>query len=152
LSFLATWKSPISDEELEDLTMIGKLESYKLGTDVHLRYPGLKDPKKVWTSTAERTELSASSFIDGLVAQSNETERVSVREDAARGADSLTPYKGCPKYSSSYGSNQSSVRLPSDRPMYIANSLRNTNLYTPSPSLHVCTTKLQASTLPQTTS
>lgn len=89
--------------------MIGKLEAYKLGVDVHLRYPGLKAPKKVWTSTAERTEMSAGSFIDGLVAESNETERVSVREDAARGADSLTPYKGCPKYSSSYGSNQSSV-------------------------------------------
>jgi acid phosphatase len=116
LDFLSTWQSPISDEELEDLTIIGKLESYKLGVDVHLRYPGLRDPKKVWTSTAERTELSASSFIDGLVAHSNETERVSVREDAARGADSLTPYKGCPKYSSSYGSNQSSVgQMQEDR-------------------------------------
>lgn len=102
------WQSPISDEELEDLTNIGKLESYKLGVDVKLRYPGLKDPSKVWTSTAERTELSASSFINGLVASSNNTERISIQENAARGADSLTPYKGCPKYSSSFGSNQSS--------------------------------------------
>jgi acid phosphatase len=109
LAFLAKWQSPISDEDLEDLTTIGKLESYKLGVDVRLRYPGLKDPRKVWTSTAERTELSASSFIDGLVASSNNTERVSIQENASRGADSLTPYKGCPKYSSSYGSNQSSV-------------------------------------------
>jgi acid phosphatase len=109
LAFLAKWKSPIEEEDLEDLTSIGKLESYKLGVDVHLRYPTLRNPSKVWTSTAERTELSASSFIDGLVASPNNTERVSVREDAARGADSLTPYKGCPKYSSSYGSNQSTV-------------------------------------------
>lgn len=109
LDFLARWKSPISDEELEDLTSVGKLESYKLGVDVRLRYPTLRDPKKVWTSTAERTELSASSFIDGLVVESNGTEKVSVREDKARGADSLTPYQGCPKYSSSYGSNQSTV-------------------------------------------
>ncbi|OAL05733.1 phosphoglycerate mutase-like protein [Phaeosphaeriaceae sp. SRC1lsM3a] len=108
LDFLAKWQSPIEEEDLEDLTQIGMLESYKLGVDVHLRYPGLKTPSKVWTSTAERTELSASSFINGLAAQSNETKVVSVREDAARGADSLTPYKGCPKYSSSYGSNQSS--------------------------------------------
>jgi len=108
LDFLAKWQSPIKEEDLEDLTSIGKLESYKLGVDVHLRYPSLKRPSKVWTSTAERTELSAESFIDGLVSSSNSTERVSVREDAARGADSLTPYKGCPKYSSSYGSNQSS--------------------------------------------
>lgn len=109
LDFLAKWQSPIEEEDLEDLTQIGMLESYKLGVDVHLRYPGLKTPSKVWTSTAERTELSASSFVNGLAAQSNETKVVSVREDAARGADSLTPYKGCPKYSSSYGSNQSSV-------------------------------------------
>ncbi|KAF9735569.1 histidine acid phosphatase [Paraphaeosphaeria minitans] len=107
LSFLGTWKTPISDEELEDLTKIGELESYKLGVDVSLRYPSLKRPNKVWTSTAERTELSASSFIDGL-SRSNETKRVSVPGSEAEGADSLTPYKGCPKYSSSYGSNQSS--------------------------------------------
>lgn len=108
LSFLSNWKSPISDEELEDLTAIGKLEAYKLGVDVRLRYPTLRDPKKVWTSTAERTELSAGSFIDGLVLESNKSQRVSIQENKARGADSLTPYKGCPKYSSSYGSNQSS--------------------------------------------
>lgn len=110
LAFLATWQSPISDNELEDLTSVGRLESYKLGVDVRMRYPKFKAPKKVWTSTAERTELSAASFIQGLTAMANGTERVAVREDAARGADSLTPYKGCPKYSSSFGSNQSSVR------------------------------------------
>lgn len=113
LEFLARWQSPITDEELEDLTSIGRLESYKLGVDVRLRYPSFKDPKSVWTSTAERTELSTSSFIDGLVADSNGTKLVPVREDAARGADSLTPYKGCPKYSSSYGSDQSSVCITS---------------------------------------
>lgn len=107
LSFLQKWQTPISDEELEDLTAVGRLESYKLGTDVHLRYPKLKNPKKVWTSTAERTELSTKSFIEGLVTQSNETEQVSISEDQSEGADSLTPYKGCPKYSSSYGSDQS---------------------------------------------
>ncbi|KAJ4286746.1 hypothetical protein N0V90_012998 [Kalmusia sp. IMI 367209] len=106
LSFLSTWQTPISDEELEDLTKIGELEAYKLGVDVRLRYPALK-ANKVWTSTAERTELSAKSFIEGL-SRSNETQSVSVPESEAEGADSLTPYKGCPKYSSSYGSEQSS--------------------------------------------
>ncbi|KAF3045673.1 hypothetical protein E8E12_011133 [Didymella heteroderae] len=107
LDFLQKWQTPISDEELEDLTTVGRLESYKLGTEVHMRYPGFKAPKKVWTSTAERTELSSKSFIEGLVMQSNETERVTVSEDESEGADSLTPYKGCPKYSSSFGSKQS---------------------------------------------
>lgn len=108
LAFLATWQSPISDEEIEDLTKVGQLESYKLGVDISLRYPSLKKPKKVWTSTAERTTVSAQSLIDGL-SRSNETQLVSVPESKAEGADSLTPYQGCPKYSSSYGSEQSSV-------------------------------------------
>jgi acid phosphatase len=108
LEFLSTWQNPISDEELEDLTKIGQLDAYKLGVDVSLRYPALKKPSKVWTSTAERTVLSAQSFIDGL-SRSNETSVVQVPESKAEGADSLTPYKGCPKYSSSYGSDQSSV-------------------------------------------
>lgn len=108
LAFLQHWESPISDEELEDLTSVGRLQAYKLGVDVRLRYPGFKDPKAVWTSSAERTELSASSFIDGLVADSNGTSRVTVPENKAEGADSLTPYKGCPQYSSSYGSDMSS--------------------------------------------
>ena len=59
LAFLEKWQSPISDEELEDLTTVGRLESYKLGVDVRLRYPGLKDPSKVWTSTAERTYVTS---------------------------------------------------------------------------------------------
>jgi acid phosphatase len=145
LAFLAKWQTPISDEELEDLTIIGRLEAYKLGVDVRLRYPGLKDPSKVWTSTAERTEMSSESFIDGLVAHSNNTERVSVEENKAAGADSLTPYKGCPKYSSSYGSNQSAVscvsathRPPTDRDS-------NIDRYTQNPSLLVCTARPQAS-------
>lgn len=108
LDFLQRWASPITEEELEDLTSVGRLEAYKLGVDVRLRYPGFKDPASVWTSSAERTELSASSFIEGLVADSNRTSRITVPEKKAEGADSLTPYKGCPKYSSSYGSDMSS--------------------------------------------
>ena len=30
LSFLSTWQTPISDEELEDLTKIGELESFRV--------------------------------------------------------------------------------------------------------------------------
>ncbi|KAF2709630.1 repressible acid phosphatase [Pleomassaria siparia CBS 279.74] len=108
LAFLKSWQTPISDEELEDLTKVGQLESFQLGVDISMRYPSFKPPKKVWSSTAERTELSAKSFIDGLVVKTNETEHVSVPESKAEGADSLTPYQGCPKYSSSAGGDQSS--------------------------------------------
>ncbi|KAF2000717.1 phosphoglycerate mutase-like protein [Amniculicola lignicola CBS 123094] len=109
LSFLTTWQTPISDEELEDLTKVGEMEAFVLGVNVKLRYSTLKAPKKVWTSTAERTELSAKSFVQGLVTTENQTDRISVSEGEAQGADSLTPHEGCPKYSSSAGSKQSSV-------------------------------------------
>ncbi|KAF2021579.1 acid phosphatase-like protein [Aaosphaeria arxii CBS 175.79] len=108
LSFLKSWQTPIEDEDLEELTHIGELESYTLGATVRMRYPTFKAPGKVWTSTAERTEKSAQSFISGLAFGSNDTQKVSVPESEAEGADSLTPYKGCPKYSSSGGSEQSS--------------------------------------------
>jgi hypothetical protein len=109
LSFLADWKTPIDDEDLEELTKVGEMQSYTLGTTVRIRYPEFRRPQKVWTSTAERTEKSAQSFIQGNSNGSNDTEMVAVSESKAEGADSLTPYKGCPKYSSSAGSEQSSV-------------------------------------------
>lgn len=109
LSFLAKWKTPIDEDDLEELTKVGEMQSYKLGTTVRIRYPRFRRPQKVWTSTAERTEKSAKSFIQGVSSGSNDTEMVTVEESKAEGADSLTPYKGCPKYSSSAGSDQSSV-------------------------------------------
>lgn len=112
LSFLASWKSPINEDEEEKLTKIGKLEAFKLGIDVGERYPGLAQPPKVWSSTAERTVKSAQSFIDGLALKSNVTQLVEVSEAEEQGADSLTPYEGCPAYSSSRGSSQSEVSPP----------------------------------------
>lgn len=111
LSFLSTWQTPISDDELEKLTKVGQLEAFQLGVDVKQRYQGFKQPKKVWTSTAERTEKTTDSFIEGLAEKSNGTRKVSIAESKEAGADSLTPYSSCPRYSSSAGSEQSSVRL-----------------------------------------
>lgn len=109
LSFLDQWKTPIEDEDLEELTKVGELESFVLGTVMRIRYPELKRPQRVWSSTAERTVKSAQSFIQGITRWGNNTEIVEVPESKAEGANSLTPYKGCPKYSSSAGSEQSSV-------------------------------------------
>ena len=113
LAFLASWKTPISDEEQEKLTKAGELEAFQLGVDVGQRYPDLQPPAMVWTSTAERTERSAQSFINGLPVTSNATDLVHVSESSEQGANSLVPHKSCPAYSSSAGSTQSSVRTPS---------------------------------------
>ncbi|OCL14268.1 putative histidine acid phosphatase [Glonium stellatum] len=109
LSFLATWKSPITDAEQEQLTKVGQLEAFTLGVDIGQRYPEFKSPNKIWTSTAERTEKSARSFIEGSVEDSNKTQLISVSEGEKEGADSLTPYESCPAYSSSAGSKQAEV-------------------------------------------
>ncbi|KAK8162191.1 histidine phosphatase superfamily [Phyllosticta citrichinensis] len=109
LAFLASWKSPIEDEDMEQLTKIGSLEAMSLGVELKRRYPGFALPKKLWTSTAERTVKSAQSLISGLDHRGNETQLVQVYESKESGADSLTPYKGCPTYSSSRGSEQSSA-------------------------------------------
>ncbi|KAJ9628583.1 hypothetical protein H2203_002484 [Taxawa tesnikishii (nom. ined.)] len=107
LSFLANYKSPVEEEDEEKLTRVGQVEAMQLGIDVSDRYQQFSQPNKIWTSTAERTVKSAQSFIQGLVTKTNETDLVQVSESEEEGADSLTPYEGCPAYSSSRGSSQS---------------------------------------------
>ncbi|KAH7041984.1 histidine phosphatase superfamily [Macrophomina phaseolina] len=110
LSFLSTWVDPIDeDRDMEKLTKIGELEAMSLGVELARRYPSFATPKKVWTSTAERTVKSAQSLINGLDRTSNMATLTQISEESDMGADSLTPYKGCPAYSSSRGSDQSSV-------------------------------------------
>lgn len=110
LKFLSSWTAPINDDELEELTRVGMQEAQSLGSTLHKRYAHLKKPTKLWASTAERTVKSAQTFIQGFT--SNHTKSINltqVEESEKSGADSLTPYKSCPAYSSSFGSDQSSV-------------------------------------------
>lgn len=110
LSFLSTWVDPIDeDRDMEKLTKIGELEAMSLGVELDRRYPGFAPPKKVWTSTAERTVKSAQSLINGLDRTSNMSVLTQVSEEEDMGANSLTPYKGCSAYGSSRGSDQSST-------------------------------------------
>ncbi|EME85217.1 uncharacterized protein MYCFIDRAFT_65734 [Pseudocercospora fijiensis CIRAD86] len=108
LSFLATWKPPALKEQ-ERVTRTGKLEAAQLGVQISYRYPNLGLPKRVWTSSAERTVVSAESLIRGLEVDENEINLVQVYEGEKTGANSLTPYKSCPAYSSSRGSEQSTT-------------------------------------------
>ncbi|KAF2430907.1 phosphoglycerate mutase-like protein [Tothia fuscella] len=109
LSFLETWQSPIADQDQEQLTLVGMLEAQALGVQMSQRYLGFKAPGKVWTSTAERTVKSAESLIEGLVRKKNTTTLIQISEGEEEGANSLTPYKSCPAYSSSRGSAFSSA-------------------------------------------
>ncbi|KAF2860794.1 putative histidine acid phosphatase [Piedraia hortae CBS 480.64] len=106
LSFLDGWKAP-QTEELELVTRTGKLEAAQLGVQISYRYPELRLPKRIWSSSAERTYVSAKSFIRGLEMEDNDISLVVLDEGKKAGADSLTPYKSCPAYSSSAGSKES---------------------------------------------
>lgn len=109
LNFLAGWSAPITEAEQELLTRVGKLEATQLGVDLSFRYPSLRVPQRVWTSSAERTYKSAQALVRGFETDDNTMNVVSIYESEEAGANSLTPYKSCPAYSSSAGSDQSSV-------------------------------------------
>ncbi|KAK7756255.1 hypothetical protein SLS62_001850 [Diatrype stigma] len=111
LSFLAQWTAPLSDAEQELLTRVGKLEAAQLGVTLSFRYPGLKPPARIWTSSAERTFESARALVRGFETGEDQVRVVSVYESEEAGADSLTPYKSCPAYSGAAGSDQSAVHL-----------------------------------------
>lgn len=105
LHFLAAWSPPFSNAEQEMLTRRGKLEATQLAISLSYRYPNMSLPQRVWTSAAERTFKSAQAFVRGLELDDNTINVVSVDEKAP-GANSLTPYKQCPAYHSSTGSEQ----------------------------------------------
>ncbi|KAI1267328.1 histidine acid phosphatase [Xylariaceae sp. FL1019] len=111
LNFLSSWTAPITDAEQELLTRVGKIEAAQLGTSLTFRYPNLKLPTHIWTSSAERTEKSAQSLVRGLEMDDNQINVISIYESDEAGANSLTPYSSCPAYSGSAGSDQQSVFL-----------------------------------------
>ncbi|KAI1349850.1 histidine acid phosphatase [Xylaria sp. FL0043] len=111
LNFLSGWTAPITDAEQELLTRVGRVEATQLGTTLTFRYPNLKLPAHIWTSSAERTYKSAESLVRGLETDDNDIRVISVYESKKAGANSLTPYSSCPAYSSSAGSDQSAVYL-----------------------------------------
>ncbi|KAL3960762.1 hypothetical protein ACCO45_005879 [Purpureocillium lilacinum] len=90
----------------ELLTRTGKVEAAQLGLSLSYRYPKLRLPKRVWTSTAERTVQSAKGLVRGLELDDDTINVVEVHEGKQAGADSLTPYKSCKGYASDTGSDQ----------------------------------------------
>ncbi|KAI0183520.1 histidine acid phosphatase [Xylaria flabelliformis] len=109
LNFLSGWTAPITEAEQELLTRVGRVEAAQLGATLSFRYPNLKIPAHVWTSSAERTYKSAESLVRGLETDDNGISVISIYESKKAGANSLTPYSSCPAYSSSAGSDQSGV-------------------------------------------
>lgn len=110
LQFLSNWTAPVNEEHLEKITRVGYQEANSLGKALRKRYSGLEAPEKVWSSSADRTVRTADGFIAGFTNNKNGSMHLQqVEESKDTGADSLTPYKSCPAYSGSYGSDQSQV-------------------------------------------
>ena len=57
LAFLRNWVPPQLTEQ-EQLTRSGKLEAAQLGVTLSFKYPNLRLPQRVYTSTAERVDAA----------------------------------------------------------------------------------------------
>lgn len=153
LSFLSDWVPPAIVEE-EQLTRTGKLEAAQLGLTVSYRYPNLRLPERVWASTAERTVKSAEGFIRGLEVEDGTINLVEVYEGEEDGANSLTTYESCPKYSSSSGSKQEAVSVsePGLEAHFLTGRCRHISIATQSQLQPVSMQTLRHSTLRPTIS
>ncbi|KAI6713982.1 hypothetical protein JHW43_003532 [Diplocarpon mali] len=112
LSFLATWKPPRGLHEKGALSLDGKSEATRLGVDVSQRYQKLRVPPKIWTAGATRVVESAHSFAMGMADNPRDIKVVELYEGKQDAANSLTPYKGCPRYKAGAGNERASVRSP----------------------------------------
>jgi len=126
LSFLETWVPPQLVEQSQ-LTRTGKLEAAQLGVTLSYKYPNLRLPERVYSSTASRTLESAKGLIRGLETEDNQINLVEIYEGEESGADNLTPYKACPAYSGSQGSQQASEYIET----YTAPIMARLNAYAP---------------------
>ncbi|KAK5957818.1 hypothetical protein OHC33_001007 [Knufia fluminis] len=126
LAFLETWVPPQLTEQSQ-LTRTGKLEAAQLGVTLSYKYPNLRLPRRIYSSTASRTLESAKGLIRGLETSDNQINLVQIYEGKESGADNLTPYKACPAYSGSTGSKQSSEYIST----YTAPITARLNAYAP---------------------
>jgi acid phosphatase len=62
----------------------GKLEATKLGVDIEQQYQGLKTPKNIWTSIAERAVKSAKSLAAGLADDKSDIQVLQISEGRKR--------------------------------------------------------------------
>jgi acid phosphatase len=90
------------------LTRSRKLEATELGVEIEQRYQGLRTPKNIWTSIAERAVKSAKSLAAGLADDASDISFADLGGEE-EGVNSLTPYECFPAYSASAGSDQSMV-------------------------------------------
>ena len=79
LTFLSTWEPP-SFADLERITRVGKLEAAQLVVEVSFRYPSFRSTQKVRASTAERTVVTAESFVRDYEMSDNNITLVQIYE------------------------------------------------------------------------
>ncbi|RKF53409.1 Acid phosphatase PHO1 [Golovinomyces cichoracearum] len=108
LAFLSTWKAPNLITEWGVLSNSGKVHAMGMGLEITQRYPSLRTPKKIWTTSAKRTVKSAKFFAKGMATDSSKISVVTVNEGKKDGANTLAPYESCPAYSKADGSDKAS--------------------------------------------
>jgi len=66
------------------LTRSRKLEATELGVEIEQRYQGLRTPKNIWTSIAERAVKSAKSLGAGLADDASDIRVLQILEGKKR--------------------------------------------------------------------
>lgn len=107
LSFLKSWKSPITDpkNQMEQITPSGANDSTKVGHLLLQRYPNLvPTTRKVYADKKSRTQDSAKALIKAF---SQDVDVVEITEDEEFHA--VIPHKFCPKFTKKAGDKEFEV-------------------------------------------
>ncbi|GAA5898393.1 uncharacterized protein JCM6883_001009 [Sporobolomyces salmoneus] len=131
LSFLNDWVSPITEDNLEDITEPGKADAREFGRRLRKTYGHLLPPKhlgkkatknkkekkvppfKVWSASSSRDVTTSQELIKGAFpywqggdegnGDSTVVELVKVPNNSTEWANSLTPHKICPAFTKEVG-------------------------------------------------
>ncbi|GAA5883600.1 hypothetical protein JCM16303_004908 [Sporobolomyces ruberrimus] len=141
LAFLNSWKSPINDDNLEDVTEPGKADAHEFGARMREAYGHLMPPKhlgkkknslievakkkvppfKVWSASSKRDVITSQQWIKGAFpywqggvdgdGDGKVISLVKVPNNDSNWANSLTPHKICPAFSKEAGKPEAQTWL-----------------------------------------
>lgn len=103
MEFLNSWRSPILEDHLEDVTPSGKEDAKKVGKHLLQLYPDLvPKTKRILADKKARTYDTAAAMIKAFP-DPESIEIVQIRRNVNGSMDALIPHKSCPAFSKEPG-------------------------------------------------
>ncbi|KAK9900897.1 phosphoglycerate mutase-like protein [Cystobasidium minutum MCA 4210] len=117
LGFLEHWKTPVNEDNMEQLTGPGARDAKKLGATLANHYeqlvPGRDEPAiKIYTASSQRDVDSSTAFITGMFpnrtlgTSQGQVDLVKVPNKNEDWSFSLTPHKVCDRFDKSQGKKE----------------------------------------------